>query len=66
MTEAWREVVGLAGHPADPYTVNDAISRDCADCGAPAGVRCVVEATSRLGRHYRRSPCLARLREDDE
>lgn len=41
-----------------PYDVNDAIKRDCVDCGAPAGSKCPRPN----GTGFKDCPCVGRLK----
>ena len=62
MSESYDEIVGTAT-PPDPYDVNNAISRDCPECNAPAGVKCTSKMVRGcvVGSHARRVPCVKRL-----
>lgn len=51
------EEIGRRDKPG-PYDVNDAIGRDCTDCGAPAGRKCPRPN----GDGFKDCPCVGRLK----
>ncbi|CPS02268.1 Uncharacterised protein [Mycobacteroides abscessus subsp. abscessus] len=56
----YEEDTGRRDKPG-PYDVNDALERDCAGCGAQAGLKCPHPN----GTGFKSCPCVERLKAGD-